>query len=180
MKKDSNLEYIGEGRSAIVYKIHGTNKVLKVFFPPFAHIAKEEGDIYQQLQGIPYFPSLYEVGDNYLVIDYIEGQTLFDCLVLGISIPPEVIKEVDTALDLARQRGLNPSDIHLRNIILSPEKKVKLIDVARFRQNKACTQWYDLKKAYDTFYHKPFFPKRLPKSILNLIAALYKRNLIPM
>jgi predicted Ser/Thr protein kinase len=84
MKKDSNLEYIGEGRSAIVYKIHGTNKVLKVFFPPFAHIAKEEGDIYHQLQGIPYFPSLYEVGDNYLVIDYIEGQTLFDCLVLGI------------------------------------------------------------------------------------------------
>jgi len=97
---DPNLEFIGKGRSAIVYKIRGTNKVLKVFYPQFSHIAKEEGEIYQELQNISYFPTLYEIGENYIVIDYIEGNTLFECLLQGIQINPDIIGEVDYALSL--------------------------------------------------------------------------------
>ena len=38
---------------------------------------------------------------------------------------------------LARQRGLNPSDIHLRNIFLTDRGEIKVIDVARFGQKKS-------------------------------------------
>ncbi len=175
---DPNLEFIGKGRSAIVYKIRGTNKVLKVFYPQFSHIAKEEGEIYQELQNISYFPTLYEIGENYIVIDYIEGNTLFECLLQGIQINPDIIGEVDYALSLAKQRGLNPSDIHLRNLILTSKNRIQVIDVARFRQTKDCTQWRDLKKSFYTFYQKPFFPKRIPERILNFIATLYKKKII--
>ncbi len=52
ISNDPNLEFIGKGRSAIVYKIRGTQKVLKVFYPKLSHTATEEGAIYQKLQGI--------------------------------------------------------------------------------------------------------------------------------
>jgi predicted Ser/Thr protein kinase len=178
ISNDPNLKFIGKGRSAIVYKIRGTQKVLKVFYPKFSHTATEEGAIYQKLQGISYYPTLYEIGENYIVIDYIKGKTLFECLLKGIRISQDIINEVDRALNSAKQRGLNPSDIHLRNLILTSENRIKVIDVARFRQSKNCTQWSDLKKSFYSFYLKPFFPKRLPERILNFIAALYKKRII--
>ena len=82
--KHEDLEFIGAGRSAFVFKIKATEKVIKVFFPPFTAVAKEEARIYRKLQGIDYFPSLYEAGENYLVIDYLSGNTFFDCLSKGI------------------------------------------------------------------------------------------------
>jgi predicted Ser/Thr protein kinase len=171
-----SLKYIGQGRSAYVFKIKHTNKAIKIFFPEFVQIAEEEADIYKKLQHIPYYPALYEGGPNYLVIDFIKGLTLFECLVAGVKLNEEHIKEIDHALGLARLEGLNPSDIHLRNIIITQDKKIKLIDVARFRQTKNCYQWNDLKQAFHRFYKRPYFPKKIPAAVLNLIAAIYKKN----
>lgn len=82
--KNQQLDFVGEGRSAFVFKIRSTNKVLKVFFPPFSHLAQVEAEIYKDLLGNPFYPVLYEYGTNYIVIDYIEGNTLFNCLLKGM------------------------------------------------------------------------------------------------
>lgn len=177
--KDASLSLVGMGRSAFVFKIPSDNKAVKVFFPEFKTIAREEAEIYRLLKGIPQFPVLHESGDNYLVMDYIEGMTLFDCLTQGIPIDLKKIEEVDRVLMLAKERGLNPSDIHLRNILITSEGEIKMIDVARFRQTKDCLQWRDLKRAFHWFYFKPFFPKKIPAHVLNMIAAVYKKRLIP-
>ncbi|UFT98481.1 protein kinase family protein [Radiobacillus kanasensis] len=177
---DPTLTHIGSGRSAAVFQLENKSLALKVFYPTFSHLASEEADIYNMLEGIPYYPSLADYGTNYIVMDYIEGKTFFQCLSAGIHVPIEAIQSVDDALELAKERGLNPSDIHLRNIILTSEYEVKIIDVARFRQKKECTQWHDLKTAYFNFYSKPFFPKRLSEQNLNRIAKLYKNKLIPV
>ncbi|MCK1994778.1 protein kinase family protein [Peribacillus muralis] len=177
---DPSLTLIGKGRSAYVFRIHSTNKALKVFFPDQIQTAKVEADIYKTVQAIDYYPTLYAAGMNYLVIDHIEGNTLFECLTLGIPITEENIEEIDLALQLARKEGLNPSDIHLRNIFITSEKKVKIIDVARFKQVKSCKQWHDLKSAFHHFYSKSFFPKKIPGFILNTIAAIYKKRFFPI
>lgn len=178
-QKDVRLQLIGEGRSAFAFRIRGTDVVLKVFFPPFENIAAEEADIYKELKGNPFFPALHESGSNYLVIDYVQGTTLFNCLVKGIPIASQHIKEVDDALQLAREKGLNPSDIHLRNIIVTPDGNVRLIDVARFRQTKKCSQWDDLKMAFYKFYRHKRFPKKVPEPAMNVIAFFYKKGLLP-
>lgn len=180
LEYNSSLTLIGKGRSAYVFRIRDTNKAMKVFFPYYAHIAKEEAEIYKRLQHISYYPTLYETGVNYLVIDYIVGSTLFECVTKGIRISDKVVTEIDLALHLARQEGLNPSDIHLRNILLTLDKKVKLIDVARFRQTKDCDKWRDLKYGYYHCYKKRYFPKRIPAFILNIIAVLYKKELLKL
>jgi predicted Ser/Thr protein kinase len=175
IKYDSSLNFIGEGRSAVVFRIQSTDYALKVFFPKQEQTAIEEAKIYQQLQTISYFPTLYGSGNNYIVIDYIEGTTLFDCLRTGTKVTPEQIQEIDEALQSARECGLNPSDIHLKNIMISTSGEIKLIDVARFRQTKNCSQWDDIKLAYFTFYQRIYFPKRIPGSFLNMISNLYKK-----
>jgi len=114
---DESLELVGTGRSAFVFKVKSSNKAIKLFFPTFAHIAKEEAEIYIRLQDISYYPSVYEVGLNYIVMDYVEGHTLFECMLYGTVITPDHLKEIDYALLLASNQGLNPSDIHLRNIL---------------------------------------------------------------
>lgn len=177
--KDDGLELIGVGRSAFAFRIRGTDHVLKVFFPPFEKIAEEEAEIYKTLEGLPFFPALHESGINYLVIDFVQGTTLFECLVKGIPIATSFIKEVDDALQLARERGLNPSDIHLRNIIVTPSGNIQLIDVARFRQTKNCSQWDDLKSAFYKFYTHKRFPKKVPEYAMNAIAYFYKKGLLP-
>jgi predicted Ser/Thr protein kinase len=176
---DDSLKLIGTGRSAFVFRIKNSNKAIKVFFPDFTYIAKEEADIYLALQDISYFPTIYDSGLNYIVMDYIEGRTLFECVNQGIPITTDHIKEIDTALSLAANKGLNPSDIHLRNIIITSNNDIKLIDVARFRQTKDCTQWSDLKSAYLLYYKKPYFPKKIPAPVMNTVAYFYKKKFIP-
>ncbi|MBS4202415.1 protein kinase family protein [Bacillus sp. FJAT-49732] len=171
---DASLTLIGVGRSAYVFKIKNTNQALKVFFPSHQYLAKVEADVYKSIQHIGYFPTLYDFGPHYLVIDFVDGYTLFECLTRGIPISESNINEVDIAIQLARKEGLNPSDIHLRNIIIH-NGKIKMIDVARFKQIETDKQWLDLKNTFYRLYSKKYFPKKIPAFILNWIAFLYKR-----
>lgn len=174
---NSTLQLIGTGRSAFVFKVKNEPVALKVFFHDKAHIAKEEAAIYRKLPPSSYYPALHEAGKNYIVIDYLDGHTLFQHLENGIYIQEEKIHAINEALEMARKVGLNPSDIHLKNIIITSTGEVKLIDVARFRQTKNDRQWDDLQKAYFKGYVKSYFPKRIPRALLNCIAAVYKTGL---
>ncbi|MFJ5965451.1 protein kinase family protein [Bacillus sp. NPDC093026] len=175
--KPTELELCGKGRSAYVfsYKKDDQKMALKVFFPSCQKIAQKEAAIYEKLSGSPYYPAIYESGDQYILMEYIKGYTFYECLTKGIPIKKHMIEQVDEALEEARQKGLNPSDIHLRNLILTKEGRVRVIDVARFTQTKTCHQWDDLKAAY-AYYQKPFFPKKAPRLWLEMIAYLYKKN----
>ena len=173
------LKLIGTGRSAYVFKIRDKNLALKVYFPSRKRIAFKEATIYRQLQHINYYPTLYDGGTNYIVIDFIEGYTLFHCLQRGIFVPERKFKEISKALKMAMEVGLNPADIHLKNIILTPNKEVKVIDVARFMQKEKDNQWKDIEKAYFNIYLKPYFPKKIPTFILNFISFVYKKRYLP-
>ncbi|MDZ5712863.1 protein kinase family protein [Jeotgalibacillus haloalkalitolerans] len=176
LKAASECLLIGVGRSAAVFKIKDQDKVMKVFFPDHEKTAEEEAEIYHLLAGSEFYPSVYDSGENYLVIDYVEGKTFFQCLSEGIVIEKKHIDEVDEALGVARNRGLKPSDVHLRNIMLKPDGHIMMIDLARFRQEKVYErQWEDLKRVWK-YYHKSYFPKKMPAAVLNGAAFLYKKG----
>jgi predicted Ser/Thr protein kinase len=174
-----DLTLIGTGRSAYVFKIKEKALALKVYFPQKEQIAVEEATIYRKLQHIEYYPTLYDGGRNYIVIDFIEGHTLFQCLQKGIFVPEKKFKEISEALEMAKEVGLNPADIHLKNIILTSSEEVKVIDVARFMQQEKDNQWNDLERAYHKVYSKFYFPKKIPTFILNLISFIYKKRYLP-
>ncbi|WP_349408459.1 protein kinase family protein [Pseudalkalibacillus sp. SCS-8] len=180
IQKPSQYTLIGKGRSAFVFLDEGNGCAIKIFFEEFEHLAKQEGDIYKRLKGCPYFPNVYEVGPNYLVMDYIEGMTFYQCLQKGIPITDEMVEKVEEALSFARQQGLNPSDIHLQNLLYTKDGTVKVIDVVRFTQDKVCHQWDDLREAHQRIYQRKYFIfKRIPKPLIDTVAFLYKKIIIP-
>lgn len=173
-KHHCHLKLYGMGRSAAVFKIKNENRVIKIFYSPFKKTALEEKQNYEKLNGNYYYPAIYEAGINYLVMDFIEGKTFFECLAEGIHLEPHHIKHVDNGLYAAKAAGLNPSDIHLHNLILTKEDDVRIIDVARFSQEKKCTQWNDLKWVYTRYYQRASFPKKIPRWVMYTVSKLYR------
>ncbi|GIO24038.1 RIO1 family regulatory kinase/ATPase [Oceanobacillus sp. J11TS1] len=169
-----DLKLYGMGRSAAVFKVKNENRVIKVFYPSFEKTAMQEKQNYEKLNGKHYYPAIYEAGTNYLVMDFIEGKTFFECLAEGISIKPYYIERVDRGLQYAKEAGLNPSDIHLHNLIVTKDDDVRIIDVARFSQEKQCTQWEDLKQAYMRYYQSSYFPKKIPKWVMYTVSKIYR------
>ncbi|ELK47015.1 serine/threonine protein kinase [Halobacillus sp. ACCC02827] len=171
---------VGQGRSAAVFHVQDSNTAVKVFYPEFAELAEVEAEVYESLNNSEMFPLFISQGKGYLVMEYLEGMTFYDCLVSGVPITAEMVKQVEEALLFACSLGLNPSDIHLKNMLLTSSGKVKVIDVVRFKQEQDCPHWRDLKKAYETYYVKPYMPKKLPRFFIECIIRLYRRRLLPI
>ncbi|MCB8817474.1 RIO1 family regulatory kinase/ATPase domain-containing protein [Desulfosporosinus shakirovi] len=87
----------------------------------------------------------YGRGFDFLVIRFEEGITLYDCLLKGIHIPKQVIEDVDNAINYVLGKGLNPRDIHLKNILLQ-EGKAKLLDVSEYMKPGNDKRWEYLKE----------------------------------
>jgi serine/threonine protein kinase len=148
-----SLRCVGIGTDAAVFrhiavpkyafKVYANEKIPKIYI---------EQKVYQQLRESPFFPKFYDAGDNFLVLSYEQGTTLYDCLLQGVHIPKQVIKDVDAARGYISERGLNPRDIHLRNILLQ-NRRVKIIDLSEFMEQGNDFRWEYLKKGYEKYYH---------------------------
>lgn len=70
-------------------------------------------------------------GRQYLVLEYIEGQTLADCLKRG-PIPIEealpIARQIAEALEAAHEKGIVHRDLKPGNVMVTPEGAVKVLD----------------------------------------------------
>jgi len=166
---------VGIGTSAAVFQPQDHPLLaVKVYAPPFVHEAEEEGGIYEQLGDTAYFPTYYGRGDNYLLLAYRPGKNVYDCLVAGEHIPEQVLHDVEAAIAYARERGLNPSDLHVKNIMVY-EGRGYVVDPSKYRRTKDCKRWDALKSAYYDYYLDLYRPGRTcPAWILETIRKWYK------
>jgi hypothetical protein len=149
---------------AYVFKMYTDDKIQKV---------QIEREVYELLGDSPYFSTCFGSKDNYLVLNFEEGTTLYDCLLQGIPIPKKVIKDVDYAREYVRQKGLNPRDIHLKNILLQ-NGKAKIIDVSEYVQPGNDLRWENLRKAYGDYYHL-IEGKPVPLLLIEMIRKRYNQ-----
>lgn len=172
--ESSDIQCIGIGTDAAVfvympmpsyaYKLYTTEALSK---------KQSEIEVYQALVGSPYFPVYYGSGDRYIVISNESGITLYDCLLSGVPVPRQVIDDVDAARQFVRERGLNPRDIHLKNILLQ-DGRGKVLDVSEYVQNGNDKRWEHLAWAYDNFY--PLIEgKKVPLTVLEAVKKRYYR-----
>lgn len=121
------------------------------------------------------FRNVFYAEKNFLVLKRLHGVTLYDSMHLGLRIPKQVIKDIDQALDYARDRGLHPHDVHGRNVMMLDGRGF-VVDVSDFLHNEECYAWNNLKKAYYWFY-LPFLSRlrlRVPYFVLDLVRAGYR------
>ncbi|NGZ77327.1 serine/threonine-protein kinase [Saccharibacillus alkalitolerans] len=171
---------LGTGNYASVFEHPSLpGKVVKVYAPGRPGW-QEECDVYEKLGTHPAYSTLHAAGvlDDryYLVLKKLEGKTFYNCLRDGTYIPEKAVRDVDKALDYARSRGLNPKDVHGKNVMLKDGRGL-VVDISDFLQAGPCVMWKDLRKAYFKLY-KPLMPKRpfpMPDWTMDSIRYLYRR-----
>jgi len=148
-----DLKCIGVGTDAAVFQSLNTpDFAFKKYAKDKKAKVKAEATVYQRLGDSPFFSTCFAAYDEYLVLSYEEGKTLFDCVLQGIHIPEQVIRDVEDAREYVRNKGLNPRDIHLKNILLQ-NGRAKILDVSEYIQSGNDFRWEHLKKGYEQYYH---------------------------
>ncbi|WP_431811006.1 serine/threonine protein kinase [Lysinibacillus sp. FW12] len=148
-----DLRCIGVGTDAAVFQyLSAPGYAFKLYAKDKVHKVKVEANVYLILGDSPFFSTYFASSDEYLVLSYEKGKTLFDCILQGIHIPEQVVNEVEAAREYVRMKGLNPRDIHLKNILLQ-NGRIKIIDVSEYTQPGNDCRWEHLKKGYEQYYH---------------------------
>ncbi|GEN34210.1 serine/threonine-protein kinase [Aneurinibacillus danicus] len=169
------LSCVGRGTDAAVF-VHANHPryAFKVYAVGREEKLKDEERAYRMLGENPYFPHFYGKGQNFIVLSYEQGMNLYDCLISGTYIPRSVVKQVDEAIDYARERGLNPRDIHLKNIILQ-DGEIKLIDVSEYVREGNDRRWEHLKEGYRLFY-RFISHKKIPRPVIEFVKKRYEKQ----
>jgi len=150
---------------AYAFKIYANDKIDKI---------QIEKKVYELLGESPYFSTCFGAKDHYLVLSFEEGITLYDCVLQGIPIPRQIIQDVDDAREYARPKGLNPRDIHLKNVLLQ-NGRAKIIDVSEYVLPGDDLRWEHLKKAYEQYY--PLIEgKPVPLKLVELVRKMYNQG----
>ncbi len=139
------LSPLGAGGMGEVYMARDTrldrNVAIKVAAERFSERFSKEARAIAALNH-PHICTLYDVGPNYLVMEYIEGETLAALVSKGPLLPDHAMKiaiEVAQALDAAHRHGVVHRDLKPGNIMLAESGPTKLLDfgLAQFHQMPA-------------------------------------------
>lgn len=169
-----DLRCIGIGTDAAVFYHPATPHYAYKVYSALALEKKDvEAGIYQRLEGSEYFPRCYGTGSNYLVLSFEQGITLYDCLLQGVRVPEQVMQDVENAREFVRSQGLNPRDIHLKNVLLQ-DGRAKVLDVSEYIKEGNDSRWEHLVWTYKHFY--PLISGvQVPVWILETIKNWYNR-----
>ncbi|WP_309122488.1 serine/threonine protein kinase [Paenibacillus sp.] len=169
---------IGRGNYAVVVAHPDfPDRVVKLYAPG-RNGWEEEVEVYRRLgRHEAYSECLHSDKDReFLVLKRLYGKTLYECLMKGVRIPKRIIEDIEEALDYARGRGLNPHDVHGKNVMMTSDGRGVVVDVSDFLKPEPCTMWRDLKRAYHRIY-LPFLhdrPVAVPSSLMNGVRKGYR------
>ncbi|MDF2959814.1 MAG: serine/threonine protein kinase [Paenibacillus sp.] len=164
---------VGAGNYAAVISHPGYNGLVVKVYAPGRPGLEEEAEVYRRLGQHPAYSECYHAGDTYLILRRLSGITLYNCVLKGVPIPGQVVEDIDAALDYARSKGLNPHDVHGKNVMLQDGRGV-VVDVSDFLKEEPCYMWDDLKKGYNRFY-VPFFRHiKVPAWMLTAVRKGYR------
>jgi len=168
------LRLLGSGTDAVVVQHPGLpERAFKVYAPETVGCLADEYHAYQRLAGSPYFAACLGQGAFYLVLSYEPGPTLYECLVQGIPVPEQAMADVEAARRHARQVGLHPKDVHLKNVLLQGNR-ARILDVSKYvAPGDEDRVWDHLAEGYRRFY-PVIRGRRIPVWVIEMVKRRYK------
>src|SRR5215472_5845440 len=123
------LACLGEGGMGVVWKARDTrlDRIVAIKRLKGQHLARFEHEA-RAIAALnhPNICVLYDVGPDYLVMEYIEGQALRGPLPLEDAI--RITSQIASALEVAHGRGILHRDLKPANVLVTPSGAVKLLD----------------------------------------------------
>lgn len=133
------LASIGAGGMGMVYRARDTrlkrDVAIKVCGAQFSDRFEREARVIASLNH-PNICQLYDVGPNYLVMEFVDGAPLKGPLPVGRAI--EYARQILDALDAAHRKGITHRDLKPANILLT-KAGVKLLDFGLAKRATATT-----------------------------------------
>lgn len=124
VKNASNFPLIGKGKQGAVFKLSPT-KCVKIFEK--RKLVEKEADAYERAKHSSLIPELFEVGDNYLIIEFIDGPSLKD-IVIEEGLSKNLVIKIIKMLKEMEKLGFTRLDVAPYHVIITKEGKLKLID----------------------------------------------------
>lgn len=124
------VEYklIGDGKDGEVYQL-SHDKCVKIFF--LEETQKKELRALVIGQSSPIIPRLYEYGENYIIMEYIQGISLARHLKKEKQITEELTERILIMLDELKKIGFTRWDTEVRHVLINEEGQLKVIDHKR-------------------------------------------------
>lgn len=167
---------LGTGNYAAVFAHPNyPEQAIKIYAPTRPGF-EDEVEVYRRIGTHPAFSQCFYAQDNILILKRIRGVTLYNCLHQGLHIPRQVILDIDQALDYARDQGLNPRDVHGKNVMMHKGRGL-VVDISDFLEKGSGSAWNDFKTFYFWIYRPLLSPAkiRIPLRFLDLSRFIYRR-----
>jgi putative serine/threonine protein kinase len=127
-KELKKYELIGDGKDGEIYQL-SSNKCVKYFY--LEETQEKEYEALKIGQASNVFPRLYESGDNYIVMEFVEGISLDRYMKKYGEIDEEMTKKILHVLKEFERIGFNRIDTEVRHLLLNENGQFKVIDHKR-------------------------------------------------
>lgn len=116
---------IGIGAQGAVFRL-SSNKCVKIYKDP--HTVIWESKALEAAQGGRYFPKLFQTGNNFVVMEYLEGPTLRDYLAEKPELSQSFAEQLLEIVKEMRRLKFSRIDTRTGHIIVTAGGKLKVID----------------------------------------------------
>lgn len=121
----TSLPLIGKGVQGAVFKL-SRRRCVKIFSGMNA--TKKEADAMMEGQDSYLMPKIFDVGDNYIVMEYIDGPSLEDIMQKG-EITERLVRRLLEMLDELKRLKFTRLDVIPRHVIFSRKgRRMRIID----------------------------------------------------
>ncbi|WP_332632290.1 AarF/UbiB family protein [Halalkalibacter flavus] len=128
----TEYKLIGKGRQGAVFKL-SENRCVKIYVEE--KYCRREKRALISAQDFNIVPKVYEVGSNYIVMEYIEGKSLDDYLQQFNTFPEDIAKQLIRIFTVMEEIGFTRIDAKLRHLLMNKKGEIKVIDhVYSFRK----------------------------------------------
>src|SRR3984957_13176556 len=166
------MEPIGAGGMGVVYKARDTRLdrvvAIKISNERFSERFEQEARAVAALHH-PNICTLHDVGPNYLVMEYIEGESPKGPLPLDDAL--RIAHQISDALEAAHEKGITHRDLKPANIKITPDGTVKVLDFGLAKQTGLVTKSRDSDGAVTP--NSPAFPMGMTQAGMILGTAAY-------
>lgn len=125
IKNPTRFALVGKGGQGAVFKIDDY-RCIKVYYD--FEIALAEQNAYLKTLGSPIMPKLYEIGDKYIIIEYIGTKSLKDYLIEKGRISEKITQELIKMFIEMKRLSFLRRDESLRHILLNEDEEIKIVD----------------------------------------------------
>lgn len=125
IKNPTHYELIGKGVQGAVFRL-SEDRCVKMYVRE--RHCRRESEALNAGQDSSIVPKVFEVGANYIVMEYIKGQPLKDYLGSLRSIPEPIVKQLVFIFKEMKRIGFTRIDASIRHFIVTDDGEIKVID----------------------------------------------------